>query len=415
MITDVAIIGAGPYGLSLAAHLRARGVNLRVFGTAMHTWLTQMPKGMRLKSDGFASSLFDPAASFTLGHYCREHRLPYADVGIPVPLDTFAAYGMEFQRRFVPDLENNQVVSLAQSATGFQIGLDNGETVAARKVVAAVGISHYQYLPPELTGLPPGYAAHTSARTTFEEFRGREVTVVGGGASAIDVAIALLEAGASVQILARAPMIHFHDPPKPFPRPLIDRVRFPMTGLGPGWRSWMCTRGPLVFRMMPEQFRIEVARRHLGPAPGWFTKNEIAGRVPFHLGYQLNRARVAGARVHLDVTNGAGESKTLTADHVIAGTGYRADLNRLAFLDSAMLERIRSVQNTPILSSNFESSVPGLYFVGATSANTFGPMVRFAYGAGFTSRRLSGHLAGFPRSRAVPGVAMADLKTSGGG
>jgi hypothetical protein len=414
-IIDVAIIGAGPYGLSLAAHLRARGVNLRVFGSPMHTWLTQMPKGMRLKSDGFASSLYDPGASLTLGRYCEDLGLPYADVGIAVPLETFAAYGLEFQRRFVPELENNQVISLDRSSSGFEIVLDNGVAVTARKVVVAAGISHYQYLPPVFAGLPVEFVTHTSGHTTFEEFRGREVTVVGAGASAIDVAAALLQAGAVVQIVARAPVIHFHDPPKPFPRPLLDRVRFPMTGLGPGWRSLMCTRGPLLFRLMPEKFRLEVVRRHLGPAPGWFIRDEVVGRVPFHLGFQLDRARIAGGRVELDVTGGAGERKTFVADHLIAGTGYRVDLKRLGFLKPSILAGIRSVDSTPALSSNFESSVPDLYFVGAASANTFGPMVRFAYGAGFTSRRLSNHLSRLSRRQLVSGVAMANLKTTQGG
>ena len=279
--------------------------------------------------------------------------------------------------------------------------------------MVAVGISHYQYLPPVFDGLPREAVSHTSSRTSYKEFRAREVTVVGAGASAIDVAGALLDAGASVQIVARASKIHFHDPPKPMPRPFMDEVRAPMTGLGPGWRSWMCVRGPLLFRLMPENFRVKVVKRHLGPAPGWFMKNEIVGHVPFHLGFELDRARVSGGKVHLDVTNQAGENQTFSADHVIAGTGYRADLRRLAFLNPALLTGIRSAQNTPLLTSDFESSVPGLYFVGATSANTFGPLVRFAYGAGFTSRRLSSHLAKSARRQMVPGVAM-DLKTTPG-
>src|ERR1700739_4804318 len=110
--SDVVIIGAGPYGLSIAAHLRARNVHFRIFGSPMRTWIEQMPKGMRLKSDGFASSLFEPDSKFTLEAYCREKGLPYADLGLPVPLETFVAYGLEFQKRFVPQLEQKSVVSL---------------------------------------------------------------------------------------------------------------------------------------------------------------------------------------------------------------------------------------------------------------------------------------------------------------
>jgi cation diffusion facilitator CzcD-associated flavoprotein CzcO len=90
-MSDVAIIGAGPYGLSLAAHLRARGVDFRIFGKPMQTWLEHMPKGMRLKSEGFASSLYDPDSKFTLAAYCKERGLAYADTGMPIPLETFTA------------------------------------------------------------------------------------------------------------------------------------------------------------------------------------------------------------------------------------------------------------------------------------------------------------------------------------
>jgi len=409
-LLDIAIIGAGPYGLSIAAYLQEAGVNFRIFGSPMQTWLTQMPEGMRLKSEGFASTLYDPQSACTLQKYCQERGLPYADIGHPVPLDTFSAYGLEFQRRMVPSLEDRQVVSLERTPGGFRLGLDDGSTVEARRVVAAVGISHYSYVPRELSGLSPELVTHTAQHTTFRRFEGREVLVVGGGASAVDVAASLLAAGASVQLVARDPKIRFHSPLQ-LPRPWMERIKSPMTGLGPGWRSLMCTEAPLLFRLMPEQFRLKVVRKHLGPAPGWFVREQVEGRVPFHLGWNLGQAKAVGGRVELRVSNAAGETRTFTADHLIAGTGYRVDLTRLAFLNPAVLAQIRSVEGTPELSSNFESSIPGLYFVGATSANSFGPLARFAYGAGFTSKRISRHLASLPRPSVVPGVAVADLKT----
>ena len=54
-MTRVVIIGAGPYGLSVAAHLRAHGVAFRIFGAPLDSWRNHMPVGMMLKSDGFAS------------------------------------------------------------------------------------------------------------------------------------------------------------------------------------------------------------------------------------------------------------------------------------------------------------------------------------------------------------------------
>src|SRR5580693_2316182 len=106
---EAAIIGAGPYGLSIAAHFRGRGIPFRIFGRPMDSWLSHMPKGMMLKSDGFASNIYDPAKEFTLGRFCAERGIPFADSGIPVDLDTFAAYGLAFKERMVPELEDRLV------------------------------------------------------------------------------------------------------------------------------------------------------------------------------------------------------------------------------------------------------------------------------------------------------------------
>lgn len=391
-MVDTAIIGAGPYGLSIAAHLKARKVGFRIFGSPMHTWRMHMPNGMLLKSEGFASSLYDPDSAFTLGRYCQEQGAPYADLGLPVPLETFASYGLEFQKRFVPELEDKLVVAMDRSLSGFDIRLEDGELVTARKVVSAVGISHYQYVPPVLAALSEEFVTHSSRHASFDRFKGRDVTVIGAGASALDVAGLLHVAGACVQLVARKPAVDFHHPPGPIPRPLLDRIRRPTTGLGPGWRSLFCTRAPLVFHAMPQWFRLEVVRRHLGPAAGWFIKDLVVGHVAFHLGFNVVQADIQNGRVQLQLASSDGAQRTLVTDHVIAGTGYRVDLRRLAFLNPGLLAGIRSIENTPVLSMNFESSVPGLYFVGTTSANSFGPMARFAYGARFTARRLARHL-----------------------
>src|SRR5438105_5474966 len=110
--TNIAIIGAGPYGLSIAAHFRHRGIPFRIFGRPMDSWLAHMPKGMLLKSDGFASNIYDPNADFTLKQFCSERGIEYSDTGIPVRLDTFAAYGLAFRERMVPELEDRLVVGL---------------------------------------------------------------------------------------------------------------------------------------------------------------------------------------------------------------------------------------------------------------------------------------------------------------
>jgi len=409
---DVAIIGAGPYGLSIAAHLRARSVDFRIFGNPMHTWLTHMPKGMRLKSEGFASSLYDPDSAFTLETYCKEKGIAYAKIGLPVPLEVFASYGLEFQRRFVPELENKLVSSLGRSAQGFQVGLEDGEIFSARRVVTAVGLTHYEYVPPILAALPEEFVTHSSRHNTVDRFKGREVAVVGAGASALDLAALLHQAGAQVQVVARNPVIRFHDPPDKLEPSWIDRLRTPITGIGPGWKLFLCTNAPLVFRQMSQEFRFDKVRRILGPAPCWFIKEQVVGKIPLIVDVNVTEAKVHNGRVSLQLTDSAGTQQLLMTDHVIAATGYKVDLRRLTYMDSDLQSGIRSVEHTPVLSSNFESSVLGLYFVGASAANTFGPLLRFAFGAGFTSRRLSRHLAKSADRKSVSSEPKANVEAT---
>ncbi|HEY6184901.1 MAG TPA: NAD(P)-binding domain-containing protein [Terriglobales bacterium] len=388
---NVAIIGAGPYGLSIAAHLQARGIGYRIFGKPMDTWLTRMPKGMRLKSEGFASSLSDPNSAFTLGTYCKREGLPYADIGLPVPLETFTAYGLEFQKKFAPQLEDKLVTGLSRSSEGFQLRLSDGETCFAQTVVLAIGLTHYSYMPAPFSDVPEEFVSHSSKHSVLDHFHGRTVAVVGSGSSALDLAALLHQKGADVQLVARTARINFHDPPRK--RSLLDRMRAPTTGLAHGWNLFFYCKAPTLFHRMPERYRLDAVRRTLGPAPGWFIKKDVVGKVPFHLGVNVSTLAVRNSRVHLELTNRAGEKRPLVADHVVAATGYKVDLRRLTFLAPEIRSDINHVEQTPILSTNFESSVPGLYFVGTSAANSFGPLLRFAYGAGFAATHLANYLA----------------------
>lgn len=389
---DVAIIGAGPYGLSLAAHLAAADVRFRIFGTPMQTWRTAMLRDSHLKSQGFATSLYEPTGRFTLAAYCAANGLPYDDTAIPVPLETFVAYGLAFQKRYVPNLEARDIVGLTHGQDGFTLQAEDGEMFTARRVVVAVGIGRFQYLPPVLASLPPELATHSAAHRTVDQFAGRDVVVVGGGASAVDLAFELVRAGAQVRIVARRETIWFHDPPRP--RSLRERISAPNSGLGPGWKARLCTDAPLVFHAMPEAFRVKVVRRFAGPAACWFTKEGVVGRADFLLKTHIEEATAEGGRVRLKLRRGeAGSAEEISADHIIAATGYRVDLARLPFLAEPLRAAIRLCDTSPALTTRFESSVPGLYFVGLTAANSFGPVSRFAFGAGFTSPRLARHLA----------------------
>jgi thioredoxin reductase len=390
---DIAIIGAGPYGLSLAACLRPYGRSVRIFGSPMRSWSHHMPQGMHLKSEGFASNLHDPRSEFTLEAHCAERAIPYAHIGLPVAIETFIGYGLEFQRRYVPELENVQITSLKQTGGIFELTTATGETARARRVVVAAGIVNFAYLPPELSSIPDSLISHSSRHGDLSGFRGRKVAVLGAGASAVDIAALLLQAGAEVELIARRPAIQFHDPPNE-PRPLLQRLKAPRSGLGIGWRSRMCTDIPLVFHAMPSSFRVKVVKRHLGPAPCWFTRDAVDGRIPMHLSTAIAGADSVNGKARLVLRRPGREDTRLEVDHVIAATGYKAAVSRLSFIDQSLQAQVRTVAEAPILDRQFESSVPGLYFVGAAAANSFGPLLRFAFGARFAAKRVASHLAG---------------------
>jgi thioredoxin reductase len=386
---ETAIIGAGPYGLSIAAHFRSRGIPFRIFGRLMDSWRAHMPKGMCLKSDGFASNIYDPSGDFTLGHFCAERGIEYSDAGIPVRLDTFSAYGLAFKERKVPELEDKMVTSLDRLPDGFRLGLDNGETLTARRVVLAVGITHFEHVPADLASLPPKFLSHSFHHYDLEPFRGRNVVVIGGGSSATDLAGLLHEAGVDVQLISRRTSLKFHGKPELGKRSWWQRIQRPQTGIGPGWRLRFCADAPMLFHHLPEGLRLEAVRRILGPSGGWFTKEKVMGKVPLLLGCTLQRSEMQDGRVRLHLRSADGTAREVLTDHVIAATGYKVDLSRLKFLSSEVRSKIKVVNGAPVLSSGFESSMPGLYFAGITAANSFGPVMRFAYGAGFAARTVT--------------------------
>ncbi|MDP9090667.1 MAG: NAD(P)-binding domain-containing protein [Pseudomonadota bacterium] len=399
--TPIAIVGAGPYGLSLAAHLHERGIPFRIFGQPMQVWRTQMPAGMHLKSDGFASDLYDPGRRFTLKQYCRDHGIAYADYGLPVSVDTFVAYGLEFQKRLVPTLEPVSVVNISKDQNGYRLGLENGETASAAAVVIATGISYYGYVPDPLAALPTDLCTHSSAHHDLSRFRGRRVVVVGAGASATDVAALLHAAGASVQIVSRRPL-EFHLPPGNQPRSLWQRIRAPNLGLGPGLKSALYTAAPGLFQLLPLRMRQRIVREHLGPAGGWFIKDTITRNVQMHVGYSIRATTATPGGISLHLEGISKPSLDIEADHIIAATGYQASVARLSLLSEQLRSMLALEGQSPVLSPSFESSLPGLYFIGVAAALSFGPLMRFARGAEYSAVRLGRHLSSAYGRRSNP-------------
>ena len=389
---DIAIIGAGPYGLSLAAHLRQAGIAYGVFGNCLETWTHHMPAGMDLKSDGFASNLCAPAPNSTLGDYCRSRGIPYHDTDLPVPLSVWCDYAADFQRRFVPDADPREVHRVEPAPGGFKLILADQTEMEARFVVVAVGISQFGYTPPLLRDLSTTLVSHSFDHHDPNRLAGRRIAIIGAGASSVDLAVLAAEAGADVTVIARGGQIRFAHPPKPGPRPFFQRLRHPSSGMGPSLRSRMLQDFPNMFRFLPGDLRSLILHRHLGPRSAHQLKSRFDTKVKSMTNTEVLGVAESAGRVQLSLKRAGDVSPEIAVfDHVIAATGYRVDINRLGFLDASLRKLVRVHQQRPVLSGQFESSVAGLYFVGPPAADSFGPLMRFMVGAEYAAPKLGRH------------------------
>lgn len=390
---DVAIIGAGPYGLSLAAHLSMARVSYRHLGVPMRLWQEAMPKGMFLKSQGFASNLSDPAGAHTLEAFCQATGRPYKRYGLPVSLDTFVSYGQWFQSELDLKVDEVAVAGLVQRDDGFELALADGERFTSRTVVVAIGVEHFAYVPAPLSDLPASACTHSSAHTDLAAFRGRQVAVVGAGQSALESAALLHENGAEVQVLARRRAIAWNGTPLDPDRPLLRRLREPEAGLGSGWSTWFYSEHPDLFRRLPPRTRVYRARTALGPAGACWLRERVEGQFPVRTGHTVTSATALDGQVRLSVAGAGSAVSELTVDHVIAATGYRINLGRLGFLPDVMLSSLRTVGGSAAVGRNYQSSVPGLYFIGPSVAPSMGPVMRFVFGAEHAATTVGRHLA----------------------
>jgi thioredoxin reductase len=404
-VVEVAIVGAGPYGLSLAAHLRQARVDYRQFGLPMRLWEAAMPRGMFLKSQGFASNLAHPAGTHSLEAFCRATDRPYASYGRPVPLDTFVSYGHWFQAELGLPVEEVQVTDVTGRGDRFELTLADGERLSARKVVVAIGVEHFAHVPVPLSSLPPELCTHSSAHTDLARFKDQEVVVVGAGQSALESAALAHESGATVRVLARRQRVAWNGEPLALDRPFRQRLSEPESGLGSGWATWLYSNHPEMFRRLPRKTRVYRARTALGPAGASWLRSRVEGQFPVEAGRIVTRAEPRDSGVLLGITAlGSGASameEEVTADHVIAATGYRTNLARLPFLDDQLRSRLRTVagSGSPAVRGDYQSMVPGLYFIGPAVAPTMGPVMRFVYGTRHASVAVSRQLADASRGR----------------
>ncbi|MEU3633860.1 FAD-dependent oxidoreductase [Streptomyces fradiae] len=412
---DLVIVGAGPYGLSVAAHAAARGLSVRVHGQLMRSW-RDMPAGMLLKSEPWASDLSDPAGAYRLAAYAATRGMR-AEHGVPLPVGFFTAYGEWFARNAVPAVDPRTVVRVRpRPEGGFTVTTEDGEETGARTVALALGVAPFADVPAALRPLVPHLACHSSGHTDLTAFAGRDVTVLGGGQAALETAVLLTEFGARARVVARTRRLVWNTVPPPLRRSALEALRAPHTGLGCGWRNLLYARTPGVFRRLPDATREQLFGTALGPAGAWWLRRRFEAVADVRLGRAVVAASPAGRRgerVRLFLADGEGTgapTAEVVTDHVIAATGFVPRLDRVDVLPEEVRAALRTVggSGAPEVSGSFESSHPGLFVAGLLTAPSYGPAMRFVYGAAYTAERLvrgvERRLGVARRGAAVPGA-----------
>jgi FAD-dependent urate hydroxylase len=380
---EVAVIGAGPYGLSVAAHLDHAGLSTRVFGEPMGFWRRNMPNGMMLRSPWRATHLSSPDDSHSLDVYAAAHEVDDTKL---LPLRDFIAYGEWFQRHAVPQLDCRAVTLIEATSNGFSVTLTDGEIVTADRVVVATGLRHQEYRPDVFAGLPATLVSHSCAHDDLGIFRGKHVAVIGRGQSACESAALLAEYGAQTEIISRGDIHwlgHLTDGSAPKPRLwwLREALATP-SAVGPFPLSWLA-EFPGIARRLPASLREAFTARCLkAGAAGWLKPR--FDNVTCNSGRTIQGARAVDDRIVLDLDNGV-----RTFDHVLLGTGYRVDIARLNILSHELLDAVARIDGSPVLGAGFVSSIPNLHFVGSYAVRSYGPLLRFIAGAPFAAQAVT--------------------------
>ncbi len=376
----VAVVGAGPYGLSSAAYLGSAGIETRVFGEPMAFWQNQMPAGMCLRSNWGASHIADPRQELTLDAYCRQKG---NHISKPIPLDRFVDYGQWYQSQAVRNLEKRNVLKIDLDARGFKVTLADGEEFIAKRVVVATGINKFAHRPTEFAEIPPELASHTSEHNDLRKFKGRRMVVIGAGQSALESAALLKEAGIEVEVIARDQALNWvglH--PRLHHLGVVSRMLYSTRDVGPAGISRLVAM-PHLFRKFPRGFQDRTAYRAIRPAGAGWLKPRLQG-VPITLGRTV--ASVTPVRSQLLLKLDDGTERLI--DHALLATGFRVDVSKYPFLSPSLVKQLQVANGYPVLKRGLECSVPGLHFAGKPAAWSFGPLLGFVSGTEFAANEL---------------------------
>jgi len=382
---DVVILGAGPYGLAAGAHLRRiQGLDVRVFGEPMEFWKSHMPEGMLLRSPWAASHISDPRTALTMDVFGKELgvRIP-----TPIPLDRFVEYGLWFQRQAVPEIDRRRITRIEKLSQGFRVMLSDGERLQSRRVVVAAGIGSFAQRPPQFEGLPSELVTHVSDQRDVRRFTGKRVAIIGAGQSALESAALIHEAGGEVEVIVRAPGVHWLGWRARLQKlgPIAKLLYSPFD-IGPAGVSRIVAI-PDAVKYFPRSAQDAFRKRALRPAGARWLVDRFKD-IRISTSRSVESAALSGSRLRIRLNDGSSRD----VDHALLGTGYRVDVTRYPFLPSELSGGLAQVNGFPKLTPGFESSIPGLHFLGAPSSWNFGPLMFFVCGTDYAARRLARYI-----------------------
>jgi lysine/ornithine N-monooxygenase len=375
--TELLIIGAGPYGLSLAAHVQNAGLDFTIVGKPLAFWKENMPRDMMLRS-GLDWHL-DTQNEHTFKAFIEHKKLDLKDI-TPVPINVFLGYAHWFQQQKNIQVQENFVQQLNLKDQRYHALLDNGETITAKRAVLAIGFSGFQHVPETVINhLPEGRYDHTATLVEFDALDNKRVLIVGGRQSALEWAALIHEHGAR-----EVHVSHRHDTPplKESNWSWVPKMAM-RTATDSGWfqRQTEAEREEIAYRFWVEgRLKLEpwLGKRLDHPTIKFWPNTEVTGADDKSDG-------------SLNIT--LNQHQSLTIDHVVLATGYRVDLKNIPFLvQGNCLPQIKIDNGFPVLDEQFQSSLNGLYFTSFAATQDFGPFFGFTVGCVAASTALGQHL-----------------------
>jgi hypothetical protein len=339
---------------------------------------------MVLRSERPGSHIPDPESILTLERFevAIGRRLPRR-----VTLDDFIAYGVWYQKNAVPDMDGRWVSRVEADGSRFRVILDDGEKLLAKRVVVATGLEGYASRPAAFAQVPPDLAPHSYQVSTPSSFAGLRVAVIGSGQSALELAALLHEAGADVEIIIRRPVVRFLSGRDLFRHSPIGKLIYPPGEVGPPGINWIIEL-PDVFRSLPNSAQQWIFRQVTPIGAAWLRPRLVDVRVT------AGRMVVSAVETmgHLELVLDDGSKRVV--DRAVLGTGYRVAVDRHPVLAPSLTSALRLIDGSPELRHGFESSIPGLHFLGAAATKSFGPLMRFVAGAGYSARAVTCRITG---------------------